>query len=148
MIALAALPALSGLLSILRIALLRAARLRDLALQLIRERIQLGLRQLELFRVVAQHALRRAFHAPPQFINLAARRLAGLPRLRQVTFPQHVAGEIEDFAAFLAFGRLLQPVVKVARHPAAVQQFRPRLLHRVLVGLAHLAHAVVELPGK
>ena len=81
-LALIATPALTGLFAVLLVAFLRAASLRDFALQLIGESIELRLRELQLLRVVTEDAFRRPFDAASQFIDFVSRRLSGLPRLR------------------------------------------------------------------
>jgi hypothetical protein len=103
LIALAA-AALTGLIAVLRISLLILTRLGDLALQLVRERIQFRLRQFELLRVISEDAFGRAFHAAPQLVNLAARTLTCLAGLRQVAFSQHLARKVQHLATLFALG--------------------------------------------
>ncbi|HEX2862381.1 MAG TPA: hypothetical protein VHN79_12110, partial [Lacunisphaera sp.] len=91
-------------------ATLTLLRLRDLALQLIREAIEFGLGEPELLRFVAKHFLRGAFHAATEFIDLATRALAGLTRLRHVAFAQHFPRDVQRLAALVAGIGLLEPV--------------------------------------
>jgi hypothetical protein len=144
-LALIALVALARLPAVFTFAVLCAAGLCDLALQLISKRVEFRLRELELLRVIPENAFRRAFHAAAQLIDFGARGLPGLPRLREIPLAQHFARKIKHLAALFAFGRLLQAIIKITRHPAAVEQLRTRLLHRVRVIAADFAHAVVEL---
>lgn len=140
-LALVTLSALAGLLARLLAFATRGARLAgpglsDFALELVGQRIEFRTGELELLGIVTEHALRGAFDAATQVVDLGACALPRLSRLRQITFLQHLAGEVERLAAFFAFRGLLQSVVKVPRHPAAVQQIGAGLLHRVGVVLA------------
>lgn len=91
-----------------------AGGLSDFALELFRERIEFRLGKAQLFRVITQHAFGGAFDAAAQFLNSLFRALAGLPGLRQIAFPQHVAGEIEGLSTRIALGGSLKAIVQVA----------------------------------
>ncbi len=141
---LARFPSLSGLARLTTLVSCRG--LRDFALQLLGQRIEFRLRQSKLFRVVAQYTLGRAFDATTKFLDAAARLLASLPRLRQIALAQHVAGEVEGFAAGVALGSFLQAIVEVTRQHAAREQITACILKRVRIVLADLPDAVVKLP--
>jgi hypothetical protein len=72
---------LPGFLARLAGAALAASRLGNLALQLIRQRIELRTRELQLLRIVAEHTLGGPLHATLEFVNLTLGPLARLPRL-------------------------------------------------------------------
>ena len=107
-------------LSVLRITFLSSPRLRDFALKLIGQRIEFGLSELQLLRVVAEHTFGCAFHPAAQLVDFPARRLIRLTRLRKITLLQHLPGQIEDLAALFALRRFLHAIIKIPRHPTTV----------------------------
>jgi len=117
--------------------------LRDLALKLTGEALELLLREAQRFGVVAQDLLGGAFDAGAKVVDGRLGAVASLASLGKQTLAQHFGGDLDGFRAIL-LREFAETIVEVGIDETAPDEFVLKLAHGVGVVLAELSQGVVE----